>query len=183
MNHRLVLSGLAMLAAGCVSPSPAPTVRWFAPPVPVTTQSVFPHPMPLQRIAVRAAAHLDEHMLLRTSDVEYFPGDVDRWISSPAAFADQALVDALFGSGRCVEANDGAELRVLVREFEAVLAEGAAVVALDLALETNTAIHRTTLRSVVPFDDATSPSIARAMGQALGACSSATGEWLATLDL
>ena len=183
MNHRLALLGLAMLAAGCVSPSPAPTLRWFAPPVPVTAPSVFPKPLPLRRVAVRASAHLDEHMLLRTSDVEYFPGDVDRWISPPAAFVEQALADALFGSGRCVESADGAELRVLVREFEAVLDESSAVVALELALETSTAIHRTTLRTAVPFDDATAPSIARAIGRALGACGVNAGEWLATLGL
>ncbi len=176
---RLLPLCLAVLAGGCLSPAPAPAVRWFAPHMTPVAAVDGVRPVPLRRIAVRADAHLDERMLLRTSDVEFFPDELHRWIASPAQFTEQALESSLFDSGRCVEDPGGPELRATLHGFEAVLGRSPlARIEIEVAIEHEGAARRTVVRREVGLTDTAPESIARGIGAALAASADAVAAWL-----
>ncbi len=176
---RLPTLGLALLAGACLSPSPAPAVRWFVPATPAPTAApAGTTAAPLQLAQVRADGHLDARMLLRTSDVEIFPDEMHRWLADPAVFVTQALEAALFESGRFAPAVDAPTLRAHLRAFEAVLgASPTAVVVMDLALVHDNATQRTTIRSAVPLDDDRPETIARGLGAAIAASAGFAADW------
>ncbi|MCC6785309.1 MAG: hypothetical protein IT457_20835 [Planctomycetes bacterium] len=179
MNRRPLALALLLLTGACLSPAPAPALRWFAPAMPPIAPAGLAAPVPLARILVSAEAQLGDRMLLRTSDVEFFHDDLARWIAMPAAFAEQALHDVLFGGGYCRDSAEGAELRVVLREFEGNVSErNAAVVAFDVAIVGPGGVRRTTLRRSIAIEGGDAASLARGLGAALAATAVATGEWL-----
>ena len=179
MNSRSFALAVLLLNGACLSPAPAPALRWFAPAMPPVAPAGLAAPMELARIIVSAEAQLGDRMLLRTSDVEFFHDDLARWIAMPAAFAEQALHDVLFGGGYCRDSAEGAELRVVLREFEGAVGErNAAVVAFDLAVAGRGGVRRTTLRRSIALEGGDAASLARGLGAALAATAVATGEWL-----
>jgi hypothetical protein len=178
MNRRPLALALLLLTGACLSPAPAPALRWFAPTMPPIAPAGLAAPVPLARILVSAEAQLGDRMLLRTSDVEFFQDDLARWIAMPAAFAEQALHDVLLG-GDCRDAAEGAELRVVLREFEGSVGErNAALVAFDVALAGPSGVRRATLRRSIAVEGGDAASLARGLGAALAATAVATGEWL-----
>lgn len=179
MNRRPLALALLLLTGACLSRRPRPHCAGSRRRCRRSRQPGSPRRCRFARILVSAEAQLGDRMLLRTSDVEFFQDDLARWIAMPAAFAEQALHDVLLGGGYCRDAAEGAELRVVLREFEGSVGErNAALVAFDVALAGPSGVRRATLRRSIAVEGGDAASLARGLGAALAATAVATGEWL-----
>ncbi|MGE0143993.1 MAG: hypothetical protein AB7I19_09835 [Planctomycetota bacterium] len=181
----VALSGSLLLTA-CLSPGSAPSIRYFLPAGSVTAagdSTSDPVDAPIAEVGLelanlRSDAHIDERMLLRSSDVEVFPDEQNRWISRPSVFVEQSLRQALFGERGFAERSGEAKLRVTLRAYEATLTEpAAAVVAWECVLDQAGKAHNTLLRESVGLSDTRPESIARGMAIAQENCAQATLAW------
>lgn len=183
----VVLSFSVCLAA-CLSPGSAPAIRYFLPSGSVTAPAEGDSPtdavaQPIDAVGLelanlRSDAHIDERMLLRSSDVEVFPDEQNRWISRPGVFVEQSLRRAMFGESGFAERSGETRLRVTLRAYEATLTEpSSAVVAWECILDHAGKAHSALLRESVRLTDTRPESIARAMGIAQENCAQATLAW------
>jgi uncharacterized lipoprotein YmbA len=183
-----VVLALSVCPTACLSPGSAPVIRYFLPVGSVTAQAaddsstdaVAPpiDGVGLELANLRSDTHIDERMLLRSSDVEVFPDEQNRWISRPGVFVEQSLRRVMFGESGFAERSGETRLRVTLRAYEATLTEPAsAVVAWECILDHAGKAHSTLLRESVRLIDTRPESIARAMGIAQENCAQATLAW------
>lgn len=172
----------AVLAAGCFSsPGPPPPVRYFEParaeaaPAGRTAEPL--------RLSVGARAEVRELMVWRLSEVEVAFDEENRWAASPAGFAEEALVDALFVRG-AFHPQDGGRahgLDVEVQTFEGALSDRPAarvvLVARFAPRSGEPAVGR--FEATVPVAARKAPELAQGMGAALAR---ATGELVGWVD-
>ncbi len=183
MRTTTALLGCACLTftlAGCLSnlgPGEPTPIRYYAadpPPGEALERAEGQRPLPQLRLRrVRAASHLRERTVWRSSEVEYGFHETRRWTEMPATFLERALARELFERHgfRRTERAIGLALDVELEAFEEVLRprhEARVVLALSLVQTGNEVRLAERFETRVPIGGDDGADTARAIRAALG---------------
>lgn len=172
----ILLAGVPALA-GCLSQTPPPAVRWFLPAVDVEAESPQSNRVPLQLMRVTASSHLRDAMVWRSSDVEIYFDELNKWGTTPAELVQDALEDVFFsGAFSPTTSASGARVEVDVRAFEGADTEARVELAVSLRMGSGSWVQRAFAASE-PMDGRGAEALARALGRALERVAANVDAW------